>query len=212
MKKFLNGLQVIGSLIGDLTGNADTATKLATARKINGVPFDGSGDITFESSGGGTPIGGIIFWGTPTPPTNFLECNGDAILCSSYSTFTSVFYCGDTYNATASYGYKCTDPANPAGSRNTTGSYIVLPETRGEFPRGWDHGRGVDPGRALRTAQADELRSHRHAITLQDSGAWSIIPEHSDGDGGASTGYTEYTGGSETRPRNMSFMFIIRVN
>lgn len=27
------------------TGNAATATKLATARKVNGVPFDGTGDI-----------------------------------------------------------------------------------------------------------------------------------------------------------------------
>ena len=31
------------------TGNAATATKLATARKINGVDFDGSGDITITS-------------------------------------------------------------------------------------------------------------------------------------------------------------------
>ena len=34
---------------GALTGNASTATKLATARAINGVSFDGSGDITIAS-------------------------------------------------------------------------------------------------------------------------------------------------------------------
>ncbi|EQA9768278.1 gp53-like domain-containing protein [Escherichia coli] len=33
-------------ITGTLTGNADTATKLKTARKINGVAFDGSADIT----------------------------------------------------------------------------------------------------------------------------------------------------------------------
>lgn len=32
-------------LAGDLTGNASTATKLKTARRIGGVAFDGSGDI-----------------------------------------------------------------------------------------------------------------------------------------------------------------------
>ncbi|MFV2478164.1 phage tail protein [Escherichia coli] len=35
-----------GGITGALTGNADTATKLKTARSINGVGFDGSTDIT----------------------------------------------------------------------------------------------------------------------------------------------------------------------
>jgi hypothetical protein len=34
-----------------ITGNAATATKLATARNINGVPFDGSADITITATG-----------------------------------------------------------------------------------------------------------------------------------------------------------------
>jgi len=38
---------------GNSTGNAVTATKLATARNINGVSFDGSADITIATSGGG---------------------------------------------------------------------------------------------------------------------------------------------------------------
>lgn len=37
-------------------GNANTATKLATARTINGVPFDGTKDITIEAGGGGDVI------------------------------------------------------------------------------------------------------------------------------------------------------------
>ncbi|NAG96404.1 phage tail protein, partial [Escherichia coli] len=39
-----------GGLNGALTGNADTATKLKTARKINNVSFDGSSDITLTAS------------------------------------------------------------------------------------------------------------------------------------------------------------------
>jgi hypothetical protein len=46
----LNGLIVNGTITGSITGNASTATKLATARKINGVAFDGSGDITVTST------------------------------------------------------------------------------------------------------------------------------------------------------------------
>ncbi|HFD2902789.1 TPA: tail fiber protein [Escherichia coli] len=39
-----------GGITGALTGNADTATKLKTARKINNVSFDGSKDITLTAS------------------------------------------------------------------------------------------------------------------------------------------------------------------
>ena len=43
-------LTVNGNIIGNLTGNAATATKLKTARKINGISFDGSKDITLTPS------------------------------------------------------------------------------------------------------------------------------------------------------------------
>lgn len=49
-------------------GNAKTATKLATARTINGVAFDGTKDITIEAGGGGdvTAAGDNNFTGTNT--------------------------------------------------------------------------------------------------------------------------------------------------
>lgn len=49
-------------------GNANTATKLATARTINGVAFDGTKDITIRASGGGdvTAAGDNNFTGTNT--------------------------------------------------------------------------------------------------------------------------------------------------
>lgn len=40
---------------GALTGNASTATKLATARTINGTSFDGTSSITIITVDGGTP-------------------------------------------------------------------------------------------------------------------------------------------------------------
>ena len=50
-------------------GNANTATKLETSRKINGVAFDGTKDITIEAGGGGgdvTAAGDNNFTGTNT--------------------------------------------------------------------------------------------------------------------------------------------------
>lgn len=39
------------NIVGNLTGNADTATKLETSHTINGTSFDGSADITTETWG-----------------------------------------------------------------------------------------------------------------------------------------------------------------
>jgi hypothetical protein len=43
-------VQTTGGFTGSLTGNASTATTLATARNINGVLFDGSSDITITAN------------------------------------------------------------------------------------------------------------------------------------------------------------------
>ncbi len=59
------GVKTFTSTIsGNITGNSGTATKLATARTINGVNFDGSGNITVSDSTavkltGNETIGGI---------------------------------------------------------------------------------------------------------------------------------------------------------
>jgi hypothetical protein len=58
-----------GSNTGDqtnVTGNAATATKLATARKINNVDFDGSGDITITSTADAGTLTGTTLNSTVT--------------------------------------------------------------------------------------------------------------------------------------------------
>lgn len=59
---------------GGFVGNATTATKLQTARKINGVDFDGTADITIPS----IPTGGIIMWSGSivSITTGWALCNG----------------------------------------------------------------------------------------------------------------------------------------
>lgn len=55
--------------VANWLGNAKTATKLETSRKINGVAFDGTKDITIEAGGGGgdvTAAGDNNFTGTNT--------------------------------------------------------------------------------------------------------------------------------------------------
>jgi hypothetical protein len=58
-----------GSNTGDqtnVTGNAATATKLSTARNINGVAFDGSGDITITSTANAGTLTGTTLNSTVT--------------------------------------------------------------------------------------------------------------------------------------------------
>lgn len=53
-----------GSIKGNLTGNADSATRLATPRKINGVNFDGQSDITISATTTGALIRGEYIFGS----------------------------------------------------------------------------------------------------------------------------------------------------
>ena len=88
-----------------------------------------------------------------------------------------------------------------------------LPDMRGEFVRGFDNGRGVDSGRAIRSFQADEIKAHTHDYFLWSPGGWGY------GDGMTNDGIvdnrpaapTTSTGGSETRPRNVAMMYIIKI-
>jgi phage-related tail fiber protein len=85
-----------------------------------------------------------------------------------------------------------------------------VPDLRGEFLRGWDHGRGVDPGREFGSWQADELKSHTHdyvGVRWEDRIQSGVNTER----GGVDlTKTTAATGGSETRPRNIAVMYIIK--
>ncbi|HDL6664827.1 TPA: tail fiber protein [Yersinia enterocolitica] len=138
------------------------------------------------------PVGVPVPWPSATPPTGWLKCNGAAFTASQYPKLALAY---------------------PA---------LKLPDLRGEFIRGWDDGRGIDAGRTLLTAQADELRSHNHRF-INEYGTPStnfiaFTDQNSEGvDGGLREGSRawtyitmEKTGGSETRPHNVAFNYIVR--
>lgn len=71
---FANVIDASG--VANWRGNANTATKLATARTINGVPFDGTQNITIEAGQGeflpltGGTVTGPIYLPSDTPTTD----------------------------------------------------------------------------------------------------------------------------------------------
>ena len=93
-----------GALTGNVTGNADTATKLATARAINGVNFDGSAAITVKASTTnaltiGTGLSGTSFDGgsaVTIANTGVLSVNGNAGAITGIANSSDVHYIGTT--------------------------------------------------------------------------------------------------------------------
>ncbi|HCM6673365.1 tail fiber protein [Klebsiella pneumoniae] len=73
--------------------------------------------------------GDIKYTARSTAPTGWLKANGDAVSRTTYAALFAAI--GTTFGA---------------GDGSTT---FNLPDLRGEFIRGWDDGRGVDPQRDL---------------------------------------------------------------
>ncbi|MDU7205758.1 MAG: phage tail protein, partial [Enterobacter asburiae] len=153
--------------------------------------------------GSALPVGVPIPWPSATPPTGWLKCNGAAFTSSQYPKLAQAY---------------------PA---------LRLPDLRGEFIRGWDDGRGVDAGRTLLSSQAGMLEKHRHIIVANEgydaTEEWDIgvivKSSYVQGRGidSSTTGGTLIpnptlhtkgrvgnTGGAETRPRNLTFNYIVR--
>lgn len=89
-----------------------------------------------------------------------------------------------------------------------------LPDLRGEFIRGWDNGRGADTGRSNLSSQSFSTEPHTHAGATLESGSGEIVYVRKGLQDGDATLYSR-TGvnnnaGTETRPRNIAFNYIVR--
>ncbi|HAT2749171.1 TPA: phage tail protein [Citrobacter farmeri] len=71
---------------------------------------------------------------------------------------------------------------------------LIIPDMRGEFPRIWDDGRGVDAGRALLSAQLDALQNITGSFSAATAGA-AQLSVLVNGEGGAF-----YPGSQTTSP------------
>lgn len=141
----------------------------------------------------GVPTGAVFHFATVTAPGGYLECNGSLVSRTVYSALFAVI--GTLYGV---------------GNGSTT---FQLPDLRGEFLRGWDHSRGVDTGRAMGSAQAQDFLSHSHVSSGTSSGTQVLQPGagsynimNSNG-----TTATSAVGGTETRPRNVAMLPCIKI-
>lgn len=152
-------------------------------------------------SAGAIASGAIQAFAMSSAPTGWLKANGLAVSRVTYSSLFSAI--GTTYGA---------------GDGSTT---FNLPDLRGEFLRGWDDERGVDPSRSFGGNQADEIRAHNHsngiyANLLRPPYGGSLTGNDTQGSGSEqAVGPNDSqpiasAGGWETRPRNIALLYCIK--
>jgi hypothetical protein len=140
------------------------------------------------TTAGGLPVGAMLPFPRGVVPPGFLEVNGSAFNPAVYPDLAA-FLGGST-----------------------------LPESRGEFLRGWDHGRGVDIGREIGTLQSDLTKAHSHGILVDNTAGTSFGSNGVKSSAGgllggvtrSMTSNTDSNVGTETRPRNLSVMWCIK--
>lgn len=152
------------------------------------------------------PTGMVASFALTSAPTGWLECDGSAVSRTTYNTLFAAL--GVIYGN---------------GDGSTT---FNLPDYRGRFLRGYDHGAGTDPDAATRTdrgdgtagdnvgtKQADEFKSHVHMENVRASGSasqWRALATDTDSVSPINAENTDATGGNETRPVNICVMYCIK--
>jgi hypothetical protein len=86
------------------------------------------------------PVGTVFWRAANAVPSGYLVANGSLISTTTYANLFSAI--GYTYGG--------------------TGSSFALPDLRGQFVRGIDAGKGVDPGRGFGTTQTQAVGPHNH--------------------------------------------------
>jgi hypothetical protein len=191
----------------ELLGSGFAVEYLSRKNPFGDIKSDGTVKTALENLGLGEgsalPVGVPVPWPSATPPTGWLKCNGAAFSAEEYPELAKAY------------------PTNK------------LPDLRGEFIRGWDDGRGIDPGRILLASQEHAMQNVTGSIgkiqlfkDLVTSG-----PFRHNGNNYLTTGLTAVTGigsgghgvttfdfdmsrvantANETRPVNVAFNYIVR--
>lgn len=150
------------------------------------------------------PPGAVMSFAMSAAPMGWLPCDGAAINRTTYAPLFSAI------------GY----------IHGGSGNSFNVPDLRGEFIRGWSAGRAVDTGRVFGSSQVDEYKSHSHNVNNQSSeGPQWLAFSRNDlspsavNDGTAYTAgglgndrifYIVNSGGTETRPRNITLLYCIK--
>lgn len=172
-----------------------------------------------------TPPGAVLPFARNTPPTGWLQCNGQIVDVTVYTDLANAIYVGDVANisTSSSFGYK----VNSSGLRVINGSFIKLPDLRGYFIRGAGTNTDGSYSDEFGARQADAVQSHLHTFGYRDDPNDSTNQGLAAGNANVMTdpiGITRATGGpitdllfngsvrvdEETRPKNIPLLYCIK--
>lgn len=170
---------------------------LEASKNLSDVPNKAQGRTNLgvyskaESDAAGQP-GDIKITARISAPPGWLKANGAAVSRTTYAALFAAI--GTTYGSGDGF--------------NT----FNLPDLRGEFVRGWDDGRGVDSGRNFGSRQLDEIKEHSHLSPTfgGGSGNYQVGSQNKKSYDYVDAAPTEKTGGTETRPRNVALLYVIK--
>lgn len=148
--------------------------------------------------------GSIRPHGTENVPDGWLECDGSAISRAAYPALFAEY-----------------QQRHGEGDGVTT---FRIPDLRGRFPRGWDHGAGRDADAMTRTAPAvggadqdqvgslqdDAFASHTHPLYGAHMQHWNQCCNSGETFQPYANSATNAAGGNETRPKNVNVMWIVK--
>lgn len=134
----INGLGAVTMINTDgssiVVGQFSRTGQLCEGFLTSPTMFQVTSPTKTASAAGGLPPGAIILCPIEIPFAGTLECDGSLKNISDYPRLFNVI------------------KANYGGDGINT---FRVPDYRGTFPRGWDHGRGLDPNASTRTNRGD---------------------------------------------------------
>jgi microcystin-dependent protein len=199
-----------------LMARAYDTTWIATSQPLSSVKLKADLDeiqsrLSTLESAIAVPSGTIVAYGSATAPAGWLLCDGTQ-------------YSGVDPKYVALYA-----AIGTAYGGNSTSQVFNVPDLRGRFLRGVNNGTTNDPDAAARTAsqsggntgdavgslEGDAFASHSHLNGLPACSSTGS-PFNGLVVGNAATGNNTFnssqaTGGSETRPKNLTATFIIKL-
>jgi len=158
-------------------------------------------DVVYDAVNKLVPAGTIVAYGGNAAPTGWLLCDGSEVSRATYNDLYAVI--GSSFGG---------------GNGSTT---FNVPDLRGVFIRGHHLGSNRDPdftGRTLGALQSDDFKSHDHITCdteIPTYGKLGTLNKIYSGGGDAMFGSggnmrTGFSGGLETRPKNVSANYIIK--
>ncbi|HAJ6566954.1 TPA: phage tail protein [Escherichia coli] len=215
VNKAIRQATTIAALVGQFIANS--GVDALDNADVNGLVTKFTNALTANLRlGAGAPAIGIpFFWPSTAMPNTVIDEWSDMVfLKTNGASFSAATY--------------------PKLAKVWTG--LVIPDMRGEFIRIWDDGRGVDPGRALLSAQSFALQNitgnflvrgipslpagaiveSYGAFLNQNATAANYNPMGGSGSAAKPTDRVTFDASrvvntaSETRPRNISLNFLVR--